>query len=374
MKIAKIYGIEIKLHLSTLLIIGLIGFYAVNFYLSVALNPSLLEIILVGLGSGLIILFSILIHELSHSIVAQKYGLKVSEIELYLFGGVSKIEEEPTTPKSEILISLVGPLSSLIIGGIFVSIIILLPIALPTFIFIILFYTGISNIGLAIFNLIPAFPMDGGRILRAFLWSRRDNIISATKTASKVGHLFAYGLIAYGFIQMFLFGFLSGLWLVIIGYFLNSQTKQSYYEILNETALSKISARDMINMPKLEIPFDMLVSDALRNYFMLYKKPYFPVIQGDKVVGIIHIEDIKEIPLELRSNYIVGYLMRSISRFPFIDEKDSGKEALKKIRTSKEKPNLVIVKDKDDTIIGLIGKEELSLSLRFCQLNPEKCQ
>jgi Zn-dependent protease/predicted transcriptional regulator len=373
MKLAKIYGIEIKLHLSTLLIIGLIGFYAVNFYFSVVENPSLLEIILVGLASGLIILFSILIHELAHSIVAQKYGLKVSEIELYLFGGVSKIEEEPTTPKSEILISIVGPLSSLVIGGIFVAILILIPISLPTFIFIILFYTGITNIGLALFNLIPAFPIDGGRILRAFLWHRRSNIISATKTASKIGSFFAYGFIAYGFIQMFLFGFLSGLWLVIIGSFLNNQTKQSYYEILNETALSKINARDMISMPKLEIHFDMLVSDALNDYFMLYKKPYFPVIQGDQVVGIIHIEDIKRIPIEVRSNYIVGYIMRNISRFPFINEKDNGKEALKKIRTSKEKPNLVVVKDKDDIIIGLIGKEEISLSLRFCQLNPEKC-
>jgi len=373
MKLAKIYGIEIKLHLSTLLIVGLIGFYAVNFYFSAVVIPSLFEIIIVGLASGIIILFSILIHELAHSFVAQKYGLKVSEIELYLFGGVSKIEEEPTTPKSEILISAVGPLSSLIIGGIFVSILTFIPITFPTFIFIILFYTGITNIGLAIFNLMPAFPIDGGRILRAILWHRRDNIISATKTASKVGSFFAYGLIAYGVLQIFLFGFLSGLWLIIIGFFLNNQTKQSYYNILNDMTLSKINARDMISMPRLEVPFNMLISDALREYFMLYKKSYFPVIQGDKIVGIIHIDDVKKIPLELRSNYIVGYAMRNITNFPIIDELDNGKEALKQIRNSTEKPQLVVVKDNTGYVLGLIGQDELSLSLRFCQLNPEKC-
>ena len=373
MRLAKVYGIEIKLHLSTLLIIGLVGFYAVNFYFSIFPTASLLELLVVGIISGLIILFSILIHELAHSIVAQKYGLKVLEIELYLFGGVSKIEEEPTTPKSEMIIAVVGPLSSLIIGAIFLTFIYSIPIALPAFIFIILLYTGISNISLAIFNLIPAFPIDGGRILRAFLWYRRNDIVSATKTASKVGSFFAYGLIAYGILQIFLFGFLSGLWLIIIGSFLNNQTKQSYYQILNEMALSKISALDMISMPRLEIPFDMLISDAVREYFMLYKKSYFPVIQGDKIVGIIHIDDIKKIPFELRSNYIVGYAMRNITNFPIIDELDNGKEALKQIRHLREKPYLVAVKDDNGYILGLIGQDELSQSLRFCQLNSEKC-
>ncbi|MFX1322127.1 MAG: site-2 protease family protein [Promethearchaeota archaeon] len=373
MKLAKIYGIEIKLHLSTLLIIGLIGFYAANFYSLIFPSASLIELFVVGIISGLIILVSILIHELAHSIVAQKYGLKVSEIELYLFGGVSKIEEEPNTPKSEMIIAAVGPLSSLIIGAMFLTFIYSIPIALPAFVFIILLYTGISNISLGVFNLIPAFPIDGGRILRAYLWSKRDNIVSATKTASKIGTYFAYGLIAYGIFQIFLYGFLNGLWLIIIGFFLSNQTKASYFQILNEMTLSKINARDMVSMPRLAIPFNMMINDAIREYFMLYKKSYFPVIQGDKIVGIIHIEDIKKTPIELRANYIVGYAMRNISDFPTINELDNGKEALKKIRLLKTKPNLVVVKNDSGYVLGLIGKDELSSSLRFCKLNPENC-
>ena len=228
MKIARIYGIDIKLRISTLLIVGLVGFYAASFYYSLVPNPPLFDLILVGLVSGFMLLFSILAHELMHSIVAQKYGLKVSEIELYLFGGASKIEEEPKTPKSEMIIAVVGPLTSLVIGGILLLIIFLFPIGIYPLLFVPIFYTGFSNIILGIFNLLPAFPMDGGRVLRAFLWYRRHDIISATKTSSRIGSVFAYGLIGFGFLQMLFYGFLNGLWFVIIGFFLNSQTRQSY--------------------------------------------------------------------------------------------------------------------------------------------------
>ena len=374
MKIARIYGIDIKLRPSTLLIVGLVGFYAASFYYSLVPNPSLFDLILVGVVSGFVLLFSILAHELMHSIVAQKYGLKVSEIELYLFGGASKIEEEPRTPKSEMIIAAVGPLTSIVIGGILLLIIFLFPIGIYPLLYVPIFYSGYSNILLGIFNLLPAFPMDGGRVLRAFLWSRRHDIISATKTASRIGSVFAYGLIGFGFIQMLLYGFLNGLWFVIIGFFLNGQTRQSYLQTLNEITLSRIRAKDMISMPLLEIPFDMTVEQALRNYFMVYRKSYFPVSKSGKIVGILPIEDIRKIPAYKRSQYIVGYAMRNASNFPKIDEKDNGKEAWKKLMNMKSRPHLVAVQESgEDYILGFIGEDDLVSSLKFCQDNPEKC-
>jgi len=374
MKLAKIYGIEIKLHLSTLLIVGLVGFYASNFYLSLVSGASLTELILVGIINGMIILFSILIHELAHSLVAQKYGLKVSEIELYLFGGASKIEEEPRTPKSEMIISVVGPLSSIIIGGIFLLILNYIPINLSAIILVTLLYSGISNIGLGIFNLLPAFPLDGGRILRAFLWYRKKDIISATKTASRIGSIFAYGIMAYGILQIFLFGFFNGFWLIIIGTFLNNQSKQSYIQTVNEKVLSTINAGEMISMPRLEIPFDISIDAAIQHYFNIYKKPYFPVIKGDHIVGVIHIEDIRKIPSNRRSEYIVGYAMKHLSNFPSIFEKEDGKEVMKRLLRMKSKPQLLIVKEEvDNYVLGFIGEDDLVNSLKFCKLNPEKC-
>ena len=374
MRIVRIKGIEIKIHLSTLFIVGLVGFYAAAFYINIVSTPSLIELFLVGITSGIIIIVSILLHELAHSLVAQKYGLIVTEIELYIFGGVSKIEKEPETPKSEIIIAAVGPLSSLVIGFVFLLIIFLSSSTLPAIIFVSLFYTGISNISLGLFNLIPAFPIDGGRILRAFLWYRKRDILSATKIASRVGSYLAYGLMAYGFLQIVLFGFITGFWLVIIGSYLNRQTKQSYIQVKNMAALSTIYAKEMISAPQIKIPFEMLISDAVSNYFMVYKKSYFSVIQRDKIVGIIHMNDIKKIPNEQREEFIVGYAMRKASGFPTIDEKESVNEVMKKLVRIKEKPQLVVVRGKnDDFILGFIGEDELVSTIKFCQLNPEKC-
>jgi Zn-dependent protease len=374
MKIGKVNGIVIKLNLSTFLIIGLVGFSAASVYFNLVVNASLIELITVGVISGVIILLSILIHELMHSFLAQKYGLIVSEIELYLFGGVSKIEKEPETPKSEMIIAIVGPLSSIIIGFSFIAILFLFPFALPPILYISLLYTGISNVGLGIFNLLPAFPVDGGRVLRAILWYKRGSILSATKTASRVGSFFAYGLMAYGILQAFMFGLFSGFWLVLIGSFLNRQTKQAYIQVKNESMLSSFLAKEMISLPKLEIPFDMLVSDAVRKYFMVYKKKYFSVIQGDKIVGVIHINDIKKIPFDQRDISIVGYVMRKVSGFPSVDERELGNEAWKMLVLTKNNPRLIAVKETyGETILGFIGEDDIASSLQFCQLNPEKC-
>ena len=374
MKIGRVRGIVLKLHLSTLLIIGLVGISAASFYFTIVLTPSLMELFIVGILSSVIILISILLHELTHSLIAQKYGLIVSEIELFLFGGVSKIEKEPETPKSEMVIAIVGPLSSLIIGFSFLMVVFLSPIILSPIIYVSLLYTGISNIGLGLFNLIPAFPIDGGRVLRAFLWYRRRDILSATKTASRVGSFFAYGLMVYGVLQAFLFGFFNGFWLVLIGSYLNRQTKQAYIQVKNEALLSTLYAKEMMSIPHLEIPFDTLISDAVKDYFMIYKRPYFSVIQGVTIVGVVHINDIKKIPQNQRHQYIVGYVMRKASGFPSIDERETGKEVMRKLVLTKNNPRLVVVKEtNNDYVLGFIGEDEIISTIRFCQLNPEKC-
>ncbi|UCD02060.1 MAG: site-2 protease family protein [Promethearchaeota archaeon] len=301
--------------------------------------------------------------------MAQRFGLIVSEIELYLFGGVSKLEEEPKTPKSEMIISIVGPLSSLFIGisllGLF-----FLPINLPIIISVTLLYSGISNIGLSIFNLLPAFPIDGGRILRAFLWKRKDNLLSATKTASKVGTFFGYCLMIYGFFQILTIGLFNGIWLILIGSFLNSSARQSYLQTKNEFILSNISVRDMFSIPNLQIPFNLTLDVAIREFFIPYKKSYFPVFQRDDIIGIIHIEDIKKIPIQQRSEIIVGYVMRRLSEFQSIDEQQTGKEALKKLNKLNKGPLILIVKENNTKeVLGFIGKTELLSSLEFWSLH-----
>ncbi|TFG05815.1 MAG: site-2 protease family protein [Promethearchaeota archaeon] len=371
MKLGTIKGIGIKLHFSTILIVGLVGFYASVFFTSLQPDASFTDIILVAIANGIIILLSILIHELAHSLMANRYGLKVSEIELYLFGGVSKIEEEPRTPKSEFIISGVGPLSSIILGAIFLTLYAFMPFSIPAWIVVTLLYSGISNIGLGFFNLLPAFPMDGGRVLRAYLWQRRRNILSATKTASRIGSFIGYSLMIYGFAQIFLFGLFGGFWLILIGSFLNNSAKKSYIQTVNEVTLSNINIRDIMGAPQLSIPYDTNIDEAIRKYFMIYKRVYFPVSQEGNIIGIIHLEDLKKIAAEQRPYLKIGDYLRSLSEFPSIYLESTGKDALKKLVEMKTLPHVVIVREEDDHIIGFVGEQDLYNAIRFCQMNPE---
>jgi Zn-dependent protease len=372
MKIATVRGIALKLHLSTLLIVGLVGFYAANFYFNLLPEASIVELLLVGIINGTIILFSIIAHELTHSIIAQKYGLVVKEIELYLFGGVSKIEQEPKTPKSEFVIAVMGPVSSLIIGALLMALF-FLPINYPSFLSVTLLYSGISNIGLGIFNLIPAFPIDGGRVLRALLWKRRGDLLSATKTASRVGVIFGYGMVAYGLLQSFFLGLFGGFWLVIMGFFLTSTAKNAYIQTRYGVLLSKVNAIDISSIPYITIPFNTQVNDAISNYFMVYKKSYFPVSQVDRIVGIVTMEDLRRIPYELRNEYIVGYIMKKISDFPEIDEGVKGDIVLSKLGISDRDASIIVVKDAEgDKILGFITREEIVSALKYAELGIQE--
>ncbi|TFF89312.1 MAG: site-2 protease family protein [Promethearchaeota archaeon] len=373
MKIATIKGIEIKLHLSTLVIVGLVGFYAGLQYYQLTLNLNWFILTVVGLITGVIMLLSILIHELMHSLVAQRHGLKVSEIEFYMFGGVSNIEEEPRTPSSEIIISAVGPLSSLIIGAAFLAAYFLplqvFNIPLPPELIVVLSYTGFSNVILAGFNAIPAFPLDGGRILRAYLWRKRNNLISATRTASKVGNYFGLALIGFGFLEIIFFLTLGGFWLIIIGMFLRSSANKAFQMTLYEVKLSKLGAREVMRPPQNLIPNDISVEKAIREYFMKYKSSYFPVSNDNKkIIGLLTLNELRNIPRNRRREYIVEYAMKRISTFPSIKEDETGKEAFKKLNQEEIEPKIVVVKDPNDNIQGFIGEKEISSALQISDL------
>jgi Zn-dependent protease/predicted transcriptional regulator len=373
MKIGTIKGIEIRLHYSTLVIIGLVGFYAGSYYLDMISGTfNIFILVLVGVASGLLMLFSILSHELMHSLMAKKYGLGVSEIEFHMFGGVSKIEEEPKTPKAEFWISLVGPLTSLILGAILIGLLVfsseIFGTAFPIFIYVILLYSGISNIGLGFFNLLPAFPMDGGRILRAYLWKKKQNLLKATKTASKIGRGIAYVLIGLGFIEIFLLGLFGGLWLIVIGWFLSSTSKRAYAQTVVEVKLSKLLAGEIFTDLEPSIPKDTPISEAIRNYFLKYKKSYFPVIDNEKIIGIINIERIKDTPFDRRPQITIKDYFKKISEFPTIKKDEPVKNAYKEISNLEQKPEIVIVKDDTGRPIGLIGKSEIRNSLKISKL------
>ncbi|MHA1294767.1 MAG: site-2 protease family protein [Promethearchaeota archaeon] len=365
MKIGKIKGIKIKLHFSTLIIMFLIGLNAAIIYYDFSNgNAYLIDLIIIGVLNGFLILLSILIHEIMHSLYAQHFGLKVKEIELYIFGGVSKIEEEPKTPKHEFIIAAVGPGTSLLIGAIFL-LIIFLPIQLPLIIFFTFLYIGITNIILGFFNLIPAFPMDGGRILRAFLWQHRGDLLSATRTSSNVGIFFGYLFIIIGFFEIFFFGIIDGFWLILIGFLIVGSAREAYRDTYYLSKLSNLRVYEIADNPIIAIPFNIFISDAIFDFFMTYKKPFFPVIKDNKRIGIVHISDIKKVPYSERDNVIIGDITRKISELPTIYGDETGRAALIRLRQIKNKPFVLAVRERlNENVLGFIGEKEINLALR----------
>ncbi|MBD3350556.1 MAG: hypothetical protein GF364_03620, partial [Candidatus Lokiarchaeota archaeon] len=347
MKIGKIKGISIKIHYSTLLIIILAGYSASSFYRLFIPESSILELIAFGLLSSLIILISILAHELMHSIISMKNGIDVKEIEFYFFGGVSKILDEPEDGTTEIKIAVVGPVTSLIIGGMLMGLS-FFPLT-NVFIGLTFFYLGFVNISLGLFNLLPAFPMDGGRVLRAILWNKRKDIISATRTATKVGRFIGASLIGWGFIQVFLFGALGGFWLVIMGSLLRQNATESYQQTKLIESLSYIKVDDIMNRLYPLISGDLTIAEAIFRYFMNYRRQHFLVeIDGD-LAGILNLEKIKDIPMQRRKETYVRDIMQPIEGVPHIKQKIDGKQALKELRKHKGRSDLLLVESKENS-------------------------
>jgi len=229
-------------------------------------------------------------------------------------------------------------------------------------------YSGITNTGLGLFNLLPAFPMDGGRVLRAYLWKKRDNLLSATETASKVGYYFGWAMVGYGFFQIiFLPGIIGGFWFIILGFFLSTSSRNAYQQTFYEYKLSKISAGEISTKPDQIIPFDTKIKDAVQKYFMKFRKSHFPVKKDDEIVDIVSIDSIKKIPPEQRAELIIDKAMKRISEFPDIKEEESAKAAFRKIRMEEQEPKIIVVKD-NGSVSGFITENEIQSAIRLSDL------
>jgi Zn-dependent protease len=335
-----------------------------------------------GIFGAIILFISVLLHELSHSIVSERYGFKVRQIILFVFGGVSDIKEEPREEyKKEFVIAIVGPVSSFALAGLFAAAWFLLIqagasgtaqtdalFALPpspqqqeqsqtispsaiseeegvagSIAQGVMRYGAIVNILLGGFNLLPAFPLDGGRVLRAGLMRWKRNYDDATKTAVKVGIGISYGLMAFGFLTIFTGSFTGGIWLILIAWFLQSGA-QSYlqqYEIT--TALSGIRLYQIMNTHFIGVTPDLNIKEVLEGYFDIYRKSELPVVEKEDGTG---------------NNYLLG----SITAKDAISVSEKNRESIKVKDIMIEKKDLVIMSpDRTaDIALNTIMKENKS--------------
>ena len=252
---------------------------------------------LMGLIGMLGLFASLLFHELSHSLVARAYGLPVGGITLFLFGGVAEMLSEPKTPGAEFRIAIAGPAASVLLGAAFwLLAMVLSELGAPAPVAGIASYLGFINILLAVFNMVPGFPLDGGRVLRAVLWRRSGDIRSATRWASRVGQGFGLLLVALGVASVLGGNMIGGIWWFLIGLFVNAAAGLSYQQLLTRLALEGRKVRRYMTAEPVTVPAETPVAEFVEGYLYHHAVDLFPVVEDGRLIGCVGLRQVLDAP------------------------------------------------------------------------------
>jgi Zn-dependent protease/CBS domain-containing protein len=365
LKIGSVLGIPIRLHVTFLLILPLIAYtfsvgptkspypFGPLGFSALSDNP-LLQF---GLGTlAAILLFAcVLVHEVAHSYIAKKNGLKINNITLYLFGGVSAMEEVPRNPSVELVMALAGPLTSIAIGILFgalwfgLSGVLWNSDVLGPLVYL-MFYL---NLALGIFNILPAFPMDGGRVFRSLL-AMRMPYIDATRIAVATGKLFAYVMGILGLLMG-----LNGIWFIIIAFFIYIAAGEEERATVTSMVLEGVKVRDIMTKDVVTLDAKASVSDALK---LMFEKKHlgYPVIEDGKVVGVVTLSDIAKVPEERRSAIRVGDIMtRNVITLKPDDDASTALQRISQYRIGR-----LLVMD-GSRIAGILSRSDLVKDLEL---------
>ncbi len=362
--IGKAFGIPLRLHYSWFIVFVLITWSLTYNFLQIYPHWGLVISIVAGVVTSLLFFGSVLAHELLHSIVAQAAGIPIHSITLFIFGGVSQMVEEPKKPQVEFRMALAGPLTSLVLGCIFLAIWYWLG-DLSEFLKAISFWLGWINIALAAFNLVPGFPLDGGRVLRSLIWWQSQDLRRATRIASNVGRAIGFLLILIGIALIFFGNWINGLWLAFIGWFLENAASSSYrqlalQEILKGHRVSELMTRDCPTIPP-QLTIQQLVNEQI----LTSGRRCFPVVQNDRVLGLITIHDIKGIPRQQWHTKTAEEVMTPFAKLKSVSP-DEDLATVLKILTEKNINQLPVIKD--GNIVGMIARDNL---LSFISVRSE---
>jgi Zn-dependent protease/CBS domain-containing protein len=385
--VGRIFGIRITIDWSWIFIFVLVIW---NVGAAVGnLHPfwSLATIWGVAVVAALLFFASVLAHELAHSLVARAQGLPVRTITLFLFGGVSNIQREPRSPGAEFLMAIVGPLTSIVLGVIFLVLggvsagtpvqgvtpftTGLAPLSPPA---IILLWLGQINILLGLFNLIPGFPLDGGRVLRSLLWAATHNLRTATRWASRVGQAIGWLMIIAGLamifgiqIPFFGTGFLGGLWLAFIGWFLTTAAIQSYRQVVIHDILEGVPVARLMRTTVPTVPATISIGDLVHTHMMGTDERCFPVLQdGDQLAGLVCLDDVRKVPRADWETTRVRDIMTPIDQVAVVTPDEEAGEAFA-VLTGRDVNQVPVVQD--GHLVGMLRRRDV---LRWLQLHADQ--
>ncbi len=380
--IGRIFGINIRIDWSWLFIFMLITWNLAAVFAQFHANWSAGLAWATAVAAALLFFASVLAHELAHSLVARARGVPVRSITLFMFGGVSDIQREPPSPLAEFLITIVGPATSIGLGLAFIAlsgaaagsiglaggpanlIAGLNPLAT------LLLWLGPINLLVGLFNLIPGFPLDGGRVLRSILWAITHNLRRATRWASAVGQGVAWLMIAAGIAMVFGLdlpilgtGLISGLWLAFIGWFLNNAAAQSYQQVVIEDALDGVPVVQLMRTNPPAVPATISVGSLVQDYIMGTDDQSFPVMDGDQLAGIVTLEDVQKVPHAQWTATTVRQIMTPADKMAEVTPDEDAAEAMREL-TERDVRQLPVVSD--GRLVGMLRRRDIA---RWLQLH-----
>jgi Zn-dependent protease/CBS domain-containing protein len=360
-RVARIAGIEVRID-SSWAVIALLITYSMYLRASV-LYPELSGGGAVALGILATVLFfgSVLVHELAHAVVAQARGIRVQDITLFLFGGATRARVESRGPGDEFLIALVGPLTSGLLAALFGIVaglggdVVSRPLA-GTF-----GYLAWTNLLLAGFNLVPGFPLDGGRLLRAAIWKATGSIGRATRIASVAGQAVGWLLVAAGVAYLLVGNLAGGIWFAFIGWFLVQAARSSYQELQLRDMFRRLEAEDVMAGDLLRIPPDLSLQEAVDDYFMRYDHGAFPVDEHGRTIGLLTLRGVRRVPREQWPTRRVRDHMVPLGDQVLVAPHARMDDVLDKLQDGEAGRVLVV---QDGEVVGIITPSDLTRWLR----------
>ena len=352
-KLATISGFDIKVDPSWALIAALVTWTLSQQYFPATLPDQTSQMYVVMAVVAMLSFFgSLLLHELAHSVVARRFGVQIKGITLFLFGGVAELAEEPKSATAEFWIALAGPAMSLSLSAVFWSLaqlsvqLLNAPAVIET-----LSYLAAVNLVIALFNLVPAFPLDGGRVLRAYLWHRHGDILWATKAAARSGTIFAYGLMFLGVLVLFQGLLITGLWYIMIGFFVLGAARGAYHsQIMDNAFAGKTVGSLMVQNPILVSP-EMTLSDFVNTVVLSKRVSFVPVVEDGILLGQIDKDVLSVIDHDNWSNTRVGDVFAGLDVASTVPPDMPISDLMAQIAQTGTRKFLVV---KDHTLLGVI--------------------
>lgn len=320
-----------------------------------------------GIAGALGLFASIVLHEFSHSLVARRRGMQMQGITLFVFGGVAEMSEEPPDAASEFWVAVAGPAASVLLSAGCFGLYLLGRITdWPVPVIGVLAYLAWINLMLVAFNLIPAFPLDGGRVLRSVLWAWKRNLRRATRIVSWLGTGFGFLLVALGIIAFFFGNFIAGIWWFLLGLFLRQAARMSYQQLLMRQALEGEPVRRFMHAEAVTVAPSLSIQEFVENYVYRHQFKFYPVVSNGQLLGCVNLRQVKEIPRSEWSHHTVGEMAKACSEENTIPADADAVQALG--RMNQGRVSRLIVLDDRNHLAGVLALKDL---LNFLSLKVE---